>query len=141
MSLHDCYIHGIGFNFEKYQIFFDIDYILKWHDPEANSSYFSFDISPATMVFNNINELYIDIAPMEEVQIDNLSRSRGRTPRNSSYIDKETEWNWLIECDEGNISFYSVGFKLYLRKKPQKLKRQYFTLEERGGINFEIPSF
>ena len=139
MEWHDCYIHGIGFELENYKILFDLDYILEWYDPIENSKFFSFDIAPATVVFQNIHQLAIDIEPIEEIQIDRLYRQEERKPRNANYVKKDIEWKWIIECQEGEISFYSIGFNLYLRKEPQKLEKQCFSLEERGGISFEIP--
>jgi len=68
-----------------------------------------------------------------------IDRSGPRKPRNAEYINRDTEWKWTIEFIEGEIIFYSIGFKQYTRSAPINIKSQSFSLEERGGISFNTP--
>jgi hypothetical protein len=138
MAWHDVVIHGIGFNLEGYKLLFDIDYIFAWVDPVPNEKHYSFWISPCTLVFENVNDIQYVISALR-LQIMDIDRSGPRKPRNAEYINRDTEWKWTIECLEGEIIFYSIGFKQYTRSAPINIKSQSFSLEERGGISFDRP--
>ncbi|HAS8178494.1 TPA: hypothetical protein I7671_22055 [Vibrio vulnificus] len=43
---------------------------------------------------------------------------------------------YLFECQEGELSLKSTGFKMYVRQPPKLLQVQSFELDERGGVNF-----
>jgi hypothetical protein len=58
MGWHDVRVHAIGF-FEDdletpAELALDIDYIVRWIDPEPPDEYFTFDIAPATLVFSDV---------------------------------------------------------------------------------------
>ena len=132
-------IHGISFDLPQYELLFDIDYIFAWVNPDPPSEYFSFWVSPATLVFRNAYDLKINIETGLGLQLQGIGRSEEREPRNAAYIKDKKEWKWTLEGNEGDISFYSVGFIQYTRQYPKHIKRQSFTLEERIGISFERP--
>ena len=78
MGWHDSRIHAVAFLTEKFELAFDIDYILRWVQP-SEDEYHRFWVAPATLVFENIHEVKFDIEPFED-----LKRSRlplhGRKP-------------------------------------------------------------
>jgi hypothetical protein len=43
-----------------------------------------------------------------------------------------------METQQGNISFTSVGFSQYVRRKPVFSNAQSFSKEERGGVSFDL---
>jgi hypothetical protein len=139
MGWHDVVIHGISFNPSQYELLFDIDYIFAWVNPDPPSEYFSFWVSPATLVFRNAYDLKVNIETGLGLQLQGIERNEEREPRNAAYIKDKKEWRWTLEGNEGDILFYSVGFTQHTRQYPKHIKRQSFTLEERGGISFERP--
>jgi len=142
MGWHDVVIHGISFNPSQYELLFDIDYIFAWVNPGPPSEYFSFWISPATLVFRNVYDLRVDIETGLRglgLQLQGIGRSKEREPRNAAYIKDKKEWEWTLEGNEGDILLCSVGFTQYTRQYPKRMKSQSFTLEERGGMSFERP--
>ena len=52
------------------------------------------------------------------------------------YIQRQIEWLWEIECQEGNINLWSVGYKQFIRAKPQLSRKLQLNLLGRGGYSF-----
>ncbi len=138
MGWHDSQIHGISFDAENYKIIFDIDYIYAWVEPAPESEYFSFWVSPCTLVFENCYDLIIDLDLIDSVEIKDLTRHEKRVPRNSEFINKSEEWKWIFECSGGEISFRSIGYAQYTRKKPEHINAQSFDKQSRQGVKFDI---
>jgi hypothetical protein len=140
MGWHDVVIHGLSFNPPQYELLFDIDYIFAWIDPEPPSKYYSFWISPATLVFRNVYDFRAEIGASLGLQLQSIERGKERQPRNVAYINDKKEWEWTLDANEGQISFYSTGFIQFTRSIPRHWKKaQSLTLEERGGVSFERP--
>jgi len=137
MGWHDCHIHSIAFFPDQYEIAFDIDYIFKWVHPKGDETNFKFWISPATLVFQNVYDMDFDIQTSGGLEIDTITRDNQKTPRNVEFLDKNTEWQWNIECHEGVISFVSIGYSMHVRKPPILSSKQILDRKERGGISFE----
>jgi hypothetical protein len=133
MGWHDSQIHALAFLPEDFEIIFDIDYIFQWVHPGLNETYFKFWIAPATLVFENVYDLEFDLESYNvELEIDNIRREDARRPHNAQYIGREIDWLWIIECQEGEIRFRSVGYKQFIRALPQLRKAQTLDLKTRG---------
>ena len=128
-----CKVYGIGFDDENFKLLLDIDYILDWVKPTYDNSYFNFWVSPATLVFENVYDLNIDISSMLGIEISELLREDPKTPRNKEFINRDTEWLWRIESNYGEMNFRSVGFKQYIRNKPILTNEQSISYIKRGG--------
>lgn len=138
MGWHDCRIYAIAFNEENNQLLVDIDYIFKW-ESSPESKCFKFWIAPSTMVFENVHSLQIDVECLSmKLEIADIKRVEFRKPYNSEYIKKETEWKWILDTQEGELNFWAVGYKQYIRRHPVLLSSQFFGLEQRGGISFSL---
>jgi hypothetical protein len=137
MGWHDVVIHAITFRPEVYEFVLDVDYIFAWVDPQPPSPYFSFWISPATLVFQNVVNFKAQMEDPLGLQIMGISRKDPRPPRNADSIPLKTEWTWTIDLLQGEIEFSSAGFCQYIRRSPIRVSAQHFSLEERGGISFE----
>lgn len=139
MGWHDATIHAVAFPLEDFEIAFDIDYIFKWIDPTAGQTHFRFWVSPATLVFRSIHGLHIDLDPGQELTMQDIDRADPLTPGSARHIGQDTEWQWRIRCNEGEISFRACGFTQYIRQSPRFGKHQTLSLEERGGCSFDRP--
>jgi hypothetical protein len=138
MNWHDATIHAIAFSPETYEFSIDIDYIFEWIEPEANETYYKFMVSPATIVFENVNELMINVdEPYRTIQIQSIERDCPRKPSNADYIDSNLEWKWIIDAESAECSFYSIGYKQFIRQLPIQTQTQTLTMFERGGISFQ----
>lgn len=135
MEWHDCKIYAIALGVEEHEIMIDIDYILEWIKPDKNGNYFKFWVAPATLVFKNVYNILINIDSVNTI-IDCIYRNNPVRAKNASYVEETIEYDWIIETINGEISFKSVGFTQYLRKKPV-LGSQEIDLLVRGGISFE----
>jgi len=80
MGWHDNRIHAMHFLSDekawKNQIIFDIDYILAWVKVPKDNIYYSFWISPSTLIFDDAFDLKMDInqntnrmEPLEIIQV------------------------------------------------------------------------
>ncbi len=131
MGWHDSRVYAIAFSPETCEISFDIDYIFQWVHPKDDEKYFSFWVSPATLVFDNIYDVEFNIGSYNGgLEIDFIKRDETRIPRNAQYIGKNEAWTWTIECQEGEIKFRSAGYKQYVRASPV-LGGQTLNLETR----------
>lgn len=130
MSWHDCKIHAIAFDDKNNKLLLDIDYILQWI---SKGKYFKFWIAPATLIFENVYNLNINIEDSLAQIIDVISREN---PHNTINLKDVTEWDWEIQLVSGEINFNSIGYTLSLRKEPIYTGNEEMTLKERGGISF-----
>jgi hypothetical protein len=135
MNWHDCPIHGLSFD-KNHKLLFDIDYIFKWVLLKNKKKY-SFWIAPCTLVFENVYDIELE-TDHTEIIIDNISKDNPKTPKNASYINRDFEYDWIIETTVGEISFKSVGFKQYVRQPPVLIDQQELDFETRGGISFNL---
>jgi len=133
LNFHDCRIYAIGF--EKNKLLFDIDFIEEW-DLEQNE--YNFKIYPATLVFENVWDIDINIEMDTDLIIDNIERNNPQIPRNIKYLlPYSKEYDWNIDLMVGEIRFKSIGLRIFQRKKIEISKNQNLTMQDRNGISLE----
>lgn len=133
MGWHDCIIWAMMTDADRVEYLVDLDYIFKWNDPEENEIGFSFWVAPVTMVFENMHQVKLDIESSQgTIEIADLYISESRITWNKS----TNEYNYNFECQEGLISLWATGFKMFVRQYPVLIERQHLTLQERNGISF-----
>ncbi|MEO6358496.1 MAG: hypothetical protein ABIU77_14945 [Ferruginibacter sp.] len=138
MQWHDNPIHAIT-NSDNFEILFDIDYIFEWI---LKGKEYVFWIAPCTLIFENVYDLTFDVGPATPgMTIDFITRENPQKPKNSAYINRDTEFDWTIEMQEGNISFKSVGYKQFVRQIPKLVATQKLESKERGGLSFDRTTF
>lgn len=136
INWHDCKIYGFAFDDVEFKFYIDIDLIIEWIEPTPDSEGYSFRIAPATLVFKNVWNLVVDIDTNLALDIDSISMQNPHPPRNKDYIPDQKEYDWNIRLSQGEITFNSIGFDLFIRKAPEIRQEQSFGLKERGGISF-----
>ena len=139
MGWHDVMIHAITFCPEDYEFVLDVDYMFAWVDPEPPSPGYSFWMSPATLVFQNVNNFKAQIEDPLGLTIMDISRKDPRPPKNVEYISLKTEWTWTIDLLQGRVEFSAAGYRQYTRRTPIRASQQRFSAENRGGISFDRP--
>ncbi len=137
MGWHDVRLYAIAFGPGEFELSLDIDYIFEWIHPTGSS--FEFWVAPCTMVFWNVYNLQLDADFFGEpmVVIDDVRRATPQRPKNADYIGRDLEWRWTIECHHAELSLWSVGYTLYVRRPPVLARQQCLDLSERGGFSFE----
>jgi hypothetical protein len=136
MGWHDCKLYALAFNHEKFEIAFDIDYIIEWVSQQENDSSYKFWVAPATLIFRNVYDININLYSTD-CQIQDISKQNPIKPLNANYIDDLFEYDWTIETTNGDITFKSTGYKQYIRDEPRLLDRQCIDFYKRGGISFD----
>ncbi len=137
MGWHDVTIHAIAFSTETNELLLDIDYLFAWVDPEEPDPHYTFWMAPCTLVFANVHSFKADIDWGLGLEISDVIREDAGRPQNADYIQKEKEWKWVFDCQEGAFSFHSVGYVQFTRRPPRRAKRQSFPWGERGGVSFD----
>lgn len=136
MGWHDCLIHALAFSPDTFELLLDIDYVLEWLQPEPGETLFKFWVAPATLIFENVYDVDLDIGSYTGgLEIDRISREDAHLPRNAVHTRYDTEWLWTIDCQEGDIKLRSAGYTQYIRSAPQ-FGRQKLGLSARGGYSF-----
>ena len=137
MGWHDIHIHAVAFRPELFELWLDVDYIFKWVHPQGGETFFRFWVAPATLIFTNVHSLRFDFESHDgELSLQGIKRSNPCPARNAEYLTKKTEWSWLLDCNEGEIAFHSVGFSQFTRRPPVLNQAQKLDMEQRGGISF-----
>jgi hypothetical protein len=111
-----------------------MDYMFQWVNPDPGETYFKCWVCPATMVFENANEVGIEIESRQGfVDIAQLYREAELRPERSGL----REHLYRFECQEGVISLRATGYRMYVRQRPRLTQGQHLELEVRGGISFD----
>jgi hypothetical protein len=139
MGWHDATVHAIAFEEDNDQaeLLVDLDYIVRWIDPQPPSKYFTFLVAPATLVFENVWSLEGELGAQRTLlEIDGIHRRD---------VENERQFNagvrpWTIEGHDFELSFLASGFRQHFRARPFKTSSQRLDLGERGGISFAQPS-
>jgi hypothetical protein len=135
MGWHDVHVHAAAFGFEILEWWLDIDYIFSWVDPSNGQSCYSFWIAPATLVFETVYDLKMEIESRNgELSLQSIARDQA-SARNA--LPNRTEWRWVLEFNEGTVTFRSVGFSQFTRRPPILTQAQRLMIEQRGGISFD----
>jgi len=140
MQWHDCKIYAMAFDGEKFELIFDIDYIVEWVTLNEGETSFKFWVSPATLVFRNVYDIHIALYSVD-FQIQNVRRANPSKPKNSSHIPDVFEYDWTLETTNGDMVFKSVGYNQYARREPVLLASQTIDLPDRGGISFDRTTY
>jgi hypothetical protein len=135
MDWHDCTVYAIAFGNSKFELLFDIDYILKWINPEKDEKNYKFLIVPSIVIFRNVYEINFDLASVD-FQILEINRSNPKMPKNAEYINEDTEYDWNILTTNGAIIFKSVGYTQIARSNPVLSESQTLGVNGRGGLNW-----
>ncbi len=139
MSFHDVKVHAFASRVDdrkswNYSLLFDIDYIIQWILPAPGSNY-TFAVSPATLVFENVSRVRFEGDPMTpEHLLDVNSLTRHENPPAPGAV--VPTFTWTIECHDGTVTLDASGFKLYIRRPPVLSQEGSLDDAARGGISF-----
>jgi hypothetical protein len=128
MGWHDCPIYALKFDNE---VSLDLDYIFKWNDPQVQGMPFTFWISPATLIFEDVSLLKANFIMnfVNSLEISEITRSN---------LKHSTEW--IIETREGTITIHAKSFKQIIRLKPSLQYGQFISKNERDNNHFATTS-
>jgi hypothetical protein len=108
----------------------DIDYLVRWVAPEAPARFFSFWITPATLVFEDVWSLSGEL-DHADLSIDCITR-----------LTADPGPGWHIDGHTFDLRLVTwAGFTLFMRRPPILVDRQCLSLAQRGGISFEESTF
>jgi hypothetical protein len=135
MGWHDATIWSIALVGDQFELLFDIDYIFQWVDPVPPEQYFSFWVSPATLVFEGVQNIVVDIEInyIQQIEVAEINREGPITSADGDL----SNWKWVVELQQGRIQFEADGFTQYIRKAPIYGSSQVLDIAQRGGISFD----
>ena len=141
MGWHDCRIHGTAAAVLdedepwRNELYFDLDYVFRWVDPQPPDPFYTFWVAPCTLIFKNYFDLKIDafFEYVNSFEIDGVNML-GRFENEYNHL---LYYHWEIELRGGVISLKSEGFEQIVRKPPIHTPAQSLTLDERGGLSFD----
>jgi hypothetical protein len=135
MGWHDVTVHAFALVPEQFELLLDIDYILKWEEPEPPEVHYTFWISPATLVFKGVQDIKIsfDIDNIQDIDLQGIKRECAVPAPSRELVD----WSWIIEANQGTLRFRATGYKQYFRRGPIRMKEQSLDVRQRGGLSFE----
>jgi hypothetical protein len=139
MGWHDATIHAIAFEEtdDRAALLLDLDYVVRWIEPQPPSPGFSFLVAPATLVFENVWSLDGDVnAQRTLLGITDLHRLEAETDRQRNAGVRP----WRIEGQDFEWRFFAAGFHQHFRGVPCRSASQRLSTDERGGISFAQPT-
>ncbi|MGJ7030572.1 hypothetical protein [Niabella hirudinis] len=124
MGWHDNTIHQINL---ANDLELDIDYIFKWNEPDVKGLPFTFWISPATLVFNDVKNLGFNFSfGFEDIEIEDIEREQG-----------DRTYHWTIITRQGSIEFNADGYQQFICQPPFFKFGQVILYQERNGYSLE----
>ncbi|MGE3465812.1 MAG: hypothetical protein AB7J13_02670 [Pyrinomonadaceae bacterium] len=135
MGWHDSTIWAMAVISDEFEFSFDIDYILRWVHPVPPEQAFGFWVSPATLVFQDVQNLKVEIEAdsIFYIEVADINREGPFAWPDGTL----TKWKWVIELQQGRIEFEASGFTQYFRQPPVFGTQQGLGLDQRGGISFD----
>lgn len=105
----------------------DIDYILKWNQPDVEGMPFTFWVAPATLIFPNVQQIYFDLETDFDVhEISDITKA-----------ETENGIRWTIMMQQGEISFIAPSYQQFIRQDPSFQYGQTISYQERNGYSLE----
>lgn len=143
MGWHDNFIYGLATEIDndeepwKSRLVFDVDYIFKWVDPQPPNIYYTFWISPCTLIFHEYYDakfnFEINSSYGQHLEIDGISLLEARENEHNGLLYH----TWKIELQNGEIELKSRGFEQIVRRAPVHVGTQLIGVKNRGGISFD----
>ena len=122
---------------ERFEIRFDLDYLVEWICPTERPGPLSFRVSPATLLFENAGYPELTLkSPQGVFSIDEFVRS------DYQRIPGAALGTWLYQLrghDNCSVQLRASGFRLYLRSEPTLIHGQELSFSQRGGLSFAVP--
>jgi hypothetical protein len=137
MGWHDATVHAFAYEPDRSEFVLDLDYILKWIRPDA--THFSFWSAPATLVFEDVAGLAIELSPFPGFELSDIVRDDPQSVTDRDQLPEKSHWRWTLGFFNGQITFRATGYTQYIRRAPTANTTQSLTLEDRGGISFARP--
>jgi hypothetical protein len=126
MGWHDNRIYKIRLTGD---LEIDLDYILKWNEPDLEGLPFTFWVAPATLVFKKIENFRFEFdIPFTESFFDCFDIES---------IERENSKEWTIITRQGTFQFISEGYEQYIREDPSFQFGQTISYLERNGFSLE----
>lgn len=135
MGWHDATIYAIANLPETWEVLLDIDYLLEWVPPDTDGGNYRFWVVPATLIFENVSSVNIELAPYGDITVQGLERGEPE-PTRPGFEGAPTQWPWTVDCNEGVIAMRATGFRQVVRRQPVLQESQRLSLADRGGLSF-----
>ncbi len=112
----------------------DLDYIVRWVEPERRPRHFSFWVAPATLVFDRAWSIDGTLGPLHDgLEIAELHRLDA--------ADDPGDPLWRIEGHNFELRLRAAGYTQYIRLPPRHIAGQVLSQSERAGVSFAEKSF
>jgi hypothetical protein len=135
MGWHDATVRGMACPQELNgsDLSFDIDYIVRWLNPEAPEASYRFWVAPATLTFLNVWSMDSEFVQTRRFEIDAIRRE---DPLNDRQVTTGTR-PWVIDGHTFDIRLLASGFEQIFRQPPVLTEGQSLSDEARGGVSFD----
>ncbi|MEU6341633.1 hypothetical protein ABZ883_11885 [Streptomyces sp. NPDC046977] len=140
MWWHYATVHGLHVQrteADSPRLLLDLDYIVQWVQPLPPEKHFTFWVSPATLVFEDVQDLEGGLGfrgRSPELEIDALHRL---TPDDG----RQDLPHWHVEGHAFDLRFRASGFRQYFRHAPRLTSRYALPAADRGGCSFDEAAF
>lgn len=137
VGFHDCHVSGVHWDSERFEVAFDLDYIVEWVQPALGEQHYRFWISPAQLRFSDVEDLRLELSWISlalDCSIREVHRRESRTTPSG-----KVQWCWEIELTipVGSIIFWATGFELMIQGRPRLSATQKLSSLEKTPSNLQ----
>lgn len=138
LSFHDVRVLGYAAVPDAFEIRLDVDFLVEWLCPRSADERARFRVSPATLVFDNAAEFAATLtSPQGAFSIDELVRSDFELLPGAAL----GTYRYELRAHGGSLlRVRASGFRLVLRAEPIATDQQELSMEQRGGVCFDVPA-
>lgn len=146
LGWHDASMHAMAIDWDLVELedgrqilrgpdlLFDIDYIVRWIEPDQKGGNYEFEVAAATLVFEDAWGIKGELEPhaLDPPQLLDLHRE----DRN-----EHGYWSWHLDGDSFDMRLSSRRLRQHFRTQPLAAgQSQCLTGRQRGGLSFARPS-
>ena len=113
-SFHDCHIQGLLWSRERFEFAVDMQYILRWIEPDKDSANYRFLVAKARLLFHNADSVRLSMN-WDKVALDaEIDTVRIEQYRHAPSGTRERRFEIDLANPEGHIGLWSTSYEVLL---------------------------
>ncbi len=117
-SFHDCHVHGLAWQRDRFSFSLDLQYILQWMPPASATAGYSFLVADAQLTFQSSAEVRVAMDWMTSALDAQVAAVRVLDTRHTPNGAIQRKFEIEFADPEGGITLWSTGYEVLLLEEP-----------------------